>query len=518
MSTAVRSTTIALAVVLAAGAGYWAARSRHTATSVEHAGHDPAIAPAGTGTGGKRGILYYRNPMGFDTSPVPKKDAMGMDYIPVYADEKADDGEVVAVSAARVQTMGVRIAEVELRTVDAAIRASGRIAIDERNQAVIAPRFEGWIERLHVQAVGDRVEKGQPLFTTYSPELQSTGEELRVAERLASQSAASDPLASESARRLADATRIRLRNLEVAGQVGARQVLHAPLSGVVLEKEAVQGRRFMPGDVLFRIADLSKVWIIADIHEADLAHVHAGQGAQITLDAFPGRSFNGRIGYLYPTLNADTRTTPARIELDNPEGLLRPGMFASITLAVGDVTPKTVVPTSAIIDDGRHQIVLRALGDGRFKPRPVTLGQRGRDVVEVLQGVSPGDRVVVSANFLIDSESQLRAALADMIDPTAESHAYGSNTHSYEAEGTLVAVDLQAGRVTLTHDGVPALQWPAMSTDFKFSDPDLVKNIGTGTAVRFAFRAGKPGEYIVTRIEPVATGMPVPATRGHQGH
>jgi Cu(I)/Ag(I) efflux system membrane fusion protein len=206
----------------------------------------------------------------------------------------------------------------KLRAVDSAVRASGRIELDERRQVVVAPRFEGWIERLHVNAVGDPVKKGQPLFTAYSPELQSTGEELRIAERLASQSAAHDPLASESARRLAEATRARLRNLQVAGQAGARQVFHAPASGVVLEKEAIEGGRFMPGEALFRIADLSKVWIIADVFEQDLARVQVGQSAQVTLDAYPGRSFAARVDYLYPTLDAATRSTRVRLELDNP--------------------------------------------------------------------------------------------------------------------------------------------------------------------------------------------------------
>ncbi|HNB47531.1 MAG TPA: efflux RND transporter periplasmic adaptor subunit, partial [Burkholderiaceae bacterium] len=267
MSAAVRMTTIAIAVAIAAGAGYWFAQVQHAATPAAPLGAanaTAAAAPAAPAAAaeGERKILYYRNPMGLpDTSPVPKKDSMGMDYIPVYADDKPDDSGTVVVSPARIQTLGVKTAAVELRAVDSAVRASGRIEIDERTQVVVAPRFEGWIERLHVNAVGDPVKKGQPLFTAYSPELQSTGEELRIAERLARQSATEDPVASESARRLAEATRARLRNLEVAGQAGARQVFHAPVSGVVLEKEAIQGGRFMPGEALFRIADLSKVWI-----------------------------------------------------------------------------------------------------------------------------------------------------------------------------------------------------------------------------------------------------------------
>jgi Cu(I)/Ag(I) efflux system membrane fusion protein len=514
-------TTIAAAVAIAAGAGYWFAQMQHAETPAAQAGKvsaGQASAPAGPGVEGERKILYYRNPMGLpDTSPVPKKDSMGMDYTPVFADDKPDDSGTVAVSAARIQTLGVKTALVEIRAVDDALRASGRIEIDERSQVVVAPRFEGWIERLHVNAVGDRVKKGQPLFTAYSPELQSTGEELRIAERLASQSAAHDPLASESARRLAEATRARLHNLQVAGQAGARQVFHAPASGVVLDKMAIEGGRFMPGEALFRIADLSKVWIIADVYEQDLARVRVGQGAQVTLDAYPGRSFEARVGYLYPTLDAATRSTRVRLELNNSEGVLRPGMFAQVTLAVGDASPKTVVPTSAVIDDGERRVVLLALGEGRFKPQPVKLGQRGRDVVEVLEGVEAGDRVVVSANFLIDSESQLKAALSNLVEPEAGSLDHASRTR-YQAAGTLDAIDAQAGSVTMTHDEIPALSWPAMTMDFKIADLRLVKGIAPGTPVRFVFEPGKPGEYIVTGIEPVAGGAAAPAAEEHGGH
>jgi Cu(I)/Ag(I) efflux system membrane fusion protein len=504
-------TTVAVALAIAGGGGYWLARVQHGATPATPASAPGAVAAAaaegagGGSGGGERQILYYRNPMGLpDTSPVPKKDSMGMDYLPVYADDRPDDRGAVVVSPARVQTLGVRTAAVERRAVDATVRASGRVEIDERRQVVVAPRFEGWIERLHVNAVGDVVNKGQPLFTAYSPELQSAGEELRIAERLARDSAAHDPLASESARRLAEATRARLRNLQVAGQSGARQVIHAPASGVVLEKMAVEGGRFMAGEALFRIADLSRVWIIADLYEQDLARVQVGQGAQVVLDAWPGRSFAARVGYLYPTLDTATRSTRVRLELDNAEGLLRPGMFVQVALAVGDVTPKTVVPGSAIIDDGERRVVLRALGEGRFKPQAVKLGERGREWVEVLEGVEEGERVVVSANFLIDSESQLKAALANLVAPApaadAEPHAHAARLR-YDTTGTLEAIDLGTRSLTLSHAPIPELKWPRMTMDFQLADPALVEGVAPGSAVRFSFEVGEPGEYVVTRIE-----------------
>ena len=532
MSLALRMTTVAVALAIAGGAGYWLARVQHGAAPATPAGAPGAVAPAagavaegaGRGSGGgsgeafaegpaddfrsgERQILYYRNPMGLpDTSPVPKKDSMGMDYLPVYADDRPDDRGAVVVSPARVQTLGVRTAVVERRAVDATVRASGRVEIDERRQVVVAPRFEGWIERLQVNAVGDVVKKGQPLFIAYSPELQSAGEELRIAERLARDSAAHDPLASESARRLAEATRARLRNLQVAGQSGARQVFHAPASGVVLEKMAVEGGRFMAGEALFRIADLSRVWIIADLYEQDLARVQVGQDAQVVLDAWPGRSFAARVGYLYPTLDTATRSTRVRLELDNAEGLLRPGMFAQVVLAVGDATPKTVVPVSAIIDDGERRVVLRALGEGRFRPQAVKLGARGREWAEVLEGVEEGERVVVSANFLIDSESQLKAALANLMAPEADAAASANAAAPaarprYDTTGTLEAIDLETRSLTLSHAPIPELKWPRMTMDFQLADPALLQGVAPGSAVRFSFEVGEPGEYVVTRIE-----------------
>jgi len=522
----------AIAVTLALGAGYLLGR-HGPPTAMPPAGG--AAAPGANAVAqsppAARTVLYYRNPMGLaDTSPVPKKDSMGMDYIPVYADDTLDDSGTVRVSPARVQTLGVRTAVAELRTLDTSVRAVGRIELNERAVVEVAPRFEGWIEHLHVNAVGDPVRRGQPLFTVFSPELQSAGEELRIAERLQRGSAGSDPIASEAAARLADATRARLRNWEVpapagaqSGPASARQTFHSPAAGIVLEKNAVQGTRFMAGESIYRIADLSTVWVLADVFEQDLGRIRADQRARVSVDAFPGRHFEARVAYLYPTVNTATRSTPVRLELDNREGLLRPGMFAHVEIDAGSATPRITVPGSAVIDDGSRQVVLIALDEGRFKPQPVTLGQRGRDDVEVLEGLRAGDRVVVSANFLIDSESQLGAALANL--------AAGDSTEtvpSHRTQGVFEAYDPATGSVTLSHDAIPALHWPAMTMDFELAAPALAAGIAPGSAIRFEFRAGEPGEYIVTAIEPAPAASPAPpspprssgpgGTGAHEGH
>ncbi|HRO61931.1 MAG TPA: efflux RND transporter periplasmic adaptor subunit [Burkholderiaceae bacterium] len=549
--TPTRTAAYAAAFALAVGAGYWIGSGKAIfpatgpsalAQSAQAAGSTAApvdgptpgsaaagsegAAGGGSTPGGERRILYYRNPMGLpDTSPVPKKDPMGMDYIPVYADDSPNDTGVVVVSPARVQTLGVRTALVEERPLEATVRASGRVEVDERSQVDVAPRFDGWIERLHVSAVGDKVRKGQPLFSTYSPELQSAGEELRIAERLARDSEGNDAVANDSARRLAEATRGRLRNLQVAGQTSARQTFRAPANGVVLEKPAIQGARFEAGETLFRIADLSRVWIIADVYERDLGRVSVGQPAWVSLDAFPGRRFEARVAYRYPTLNAATRSTPVRLELDNREGLLQPGMFAQVEMEVGGSAPRTTVPSSAIIDDGQRQVVLLALAEGRFQPRAVRLGERGVDAIEVLEGLEPGDRVVVSANFLIDSESQLRAALANLTDSgtgqtdsdTRAGGAQPGEGATHRAQGSFDAIDRATGSATITHGEIASLKWPAMTMDFMLADPALADGIAPGTAVRFEFREGAPGEFVITRIERQPAGS-ASGAHGHEGH
>lgn len=493
---------LGLVVVLAAAAGgYWMGQS-----------HVPAV-PGDTATEagtGERRILYYRNPMGLpDTSPVPKKDSMGMDYVPVYADEATDDAGVVVVSPARIQTLGVTTALVDHAVLDEALRAVGRVEVDERRIAEIAPRFEGWIEKLYVSATGDPVRRGQPLFTVYSPELVSARKELAIAENLKLDAPGADPDARTAARRLEQATRERLRNWGVNDAGGAHQTFRSPVAGVVLDKTAVEGMRFMPGTSVFRVADLSRVWVIADVYEQDLERVRVGQRAQVTIDALPDRQFEARVTYLYPTLNAPTRTTPVRLELDNRDGLLRPGMFAHVDLATGGNTPRLVVPTSAVIDTGMRQIVLLALDGGRFKPQPVTLGLRGRDRVEVREGLEAGQRVVVSANFLIDAESNLKAALDGFgAGEAGDGHAPGAAAAPlrHRAVGKLDSIDVSAGSVTVTHEPIAELKWPAMTMDFNLASPHLLHGYSPGDAIRFEFEERAPGDYTIVDVKPADAG------------
>lgn len=498
-----------VAIAVAAAGGYWAGRG---AQRTPAAGTDVAAAgEAAPAQGrGERKILYYRNPMGLpDTSPVPKKDSMGMDYIPVYEGDEPDDTGVVKVSPARLQTLGVKTARAETAVVDAAVRAVGRVEVDERRIHDVAPRFEGWIERLFVSATGDPVKKGQPLLSMYSPELVSAQQELQIAERLSSSVGAGDAAAQAGAERLALAARERLRNWQVAPGKGeaARVTLSSPVTGVVLEKRAVEGMRFAPGTAIYRIADLSSVWVLAEVYEQDLARIEVGASAQLSLDAYPGRSFEARVAYIYPTLNAATRTTLVRLELSNPEGLLRPGMFAHVELATAGRRPQVTVPRSAVIDSGERQVVLVVQGEGRFTPQAVKLGQRGSERVEVLDGLAEGDEVVVAANFLIDAESNLKAALAAFVAPQAAAKVY-------EATGRIESIDLSSNSVSMTHDPIPDLQWPAMTMDFGLDNAEVTAGILPGEPIWFAFEDRGDGEFVITRIQK----MDGAHAAGHGGH
>ncbi len=397
-----------LALAAASGGGYWLG-TRQTAPV---AAQPVAAAPAAPE---QKKILYYRNPMGLpDTSPVPKQDEMGMDYVPVYAGE--DDGSgAFTLSTEKMQKLGVTTEVASLRELGDTLRAVGRVEADERRQFTIAPKFDGWVEKLHVNSTGQVVAAGQALFEVYSPELVSTQREYALAQQGAARLQQADADTRRDMQQLAAASLARLKNWDVAPNGEARTVtFRAPVNGIVMEKKAVQGMRFGAGEALYQIADLSQVWVLADVPEQAAGRVRVGQAATVSVSAYPGVSFTGKVGYVYPTLNPATRTLPVRIELPNPKGQLKPGLFADVALQSQSGGKVLAVPDSAIIDSGAQQVVLVQPVPGHFEARQVKLGQRGDHYVQVLEGVGAGEPVITSANFLIDAESNLRAALSKM--------------------------------------------------------------------------------------------------------
>jgi Cu(I)/Ag(I) efflux system membrane fusion protein len=493
------TTLIVAAIALAAGgfAGYRLALPKPEAVA-------QPVAVDGQKTARK--LLYYRNPMGLpDTSQVPKKDPMGMDYLPVYEGED-ETGSGFRISAEKIQKLGVKSAPAKLQVLDKTVRASGRIEVDESRTYTVTAKFEGYIERLYVNTSGQPVGRGQPLFEVYSPELVSAQREYAIAAQGVGQLSEAGGEAQGAMKQLAESSLQRLKNWDISeeqvktlaksGETKRTLTFRSPVAGVVTEKKAVQGMRFMPGETLFQIADTSTVWVQADVFEQDIAAVNIGQKAKIRINAYPGEVFEGRIAYVYPTLKAETRTVPVRIELANPKGKLKPAMFADVDIPVAGATAVVTVPNSAVIDSGSRQVVIVQLGDGRFEPRLVKLGQRGGDFVQVLEGVKEGELVVTAANFLIDAESNLKAALGGM----QKAEAAKSAPVGHKAEGTLNGIDLAAGSVTISHGPVPSLNWPSMKMDFVLANPAQVSGIAPGTGVVIEFVERGQGEWVITSL------------------
>lgn len=393
-------------------------------------GDENTSRPEGASPQKGKKVLYYRNPMGLpDTSSVPKKDSMGMDYIPVYEGDDADEGKTIKISVDRIQKLGVETASVEHRSLHRTIRAVGTVQADEKRLFIFNTKFEGWIEKLRVNATGEAVQRGEPLMEVYAPELVVAEQEYLLAWHALQGMKGASAETRAQAKQLADASLRRLQNwdisedqlkeLENTGRTSRTLTLRAPVDGVVLEKAAVEGMRFMPGEQLYRIGDLTTVWLIADVFEQDLGAVKKGQSAKVTVNAYPGTTFSGKVDFVYPTVSHDTRTGKVRILVPNADQRLKPGMYANVALdAATDDKPVLAIPESAVIDSGTKQSVLVDRGQGRFEPREVKLGEHADGFYEVRSGLADNERVVTSANFLIDAESNLRAAFNSFAPPT----------------------------------------------------------------------------------------------------
>jgi len=369
----------------------------------------PKEPPLAAGGGSKK-LLYYRNPMGLlDTSPVPKKDWMGMDYIPVHEGEEDEPG-TVKVSVAKLQNAGVRSEPAAMRRLVRPIRAPGVAKPDERTLLTVALRADSFIEKLYVNETGRHVKKGEPLFRIYSPDM------VRVQVDYSISAGATGNRDEKGALR-------RLQNLQLPEAVlseirRTREPVisfdwPSPVSGVVMQKKAIEGMMMRAGDEMLRLADLSSIWVIADVPERDIAQVHVGAKAKASFRAFPNEVFDGRVTFILHELEMATRTAKVRIEVANPDHRIKHEMFADVEINAGDgEAERLTVPNSALIDSGNRQVVIVDRGNGRFEPRAVKVGLRGDGHVEIAEGIKDGENVVVAANFLIDAESNLKAALS----------------------------------------------------------------------------------------------------------
>ncbi len=412
------------AALLGAGAGYWGGR-----IGLETGAPGEDATSAGEADSEKRRPLFYRSPMNPSvTSPVPAKDAMGMDYIPVYAgDEKRDQpAGTVRIDPVVSQNIGVRTATAEKVDLARDVRAVGRIGFDEEHLARLHPKVAGWVERLRIDKTGERVHKDDILMDIYSPELVASEEEYLLA--LKNQRMLADsPFAEirQGARELAQSARERLRlfdvpahqirELEESGRAHKQMHIHSPFDGVVIKVGAREGQYITPQTELYHIADLSTVWVYVDVFEDDLPWVNVGDQAEIRVAAVPGRRFKGKITYIYPYLEARTRTVKVRMVFPNPDGLLKPEMFAEVSIQASRRRGAIVVPTEAVIRSGTREQLFVIDRDGSFVPRPVVLGVSSGGMTQILEGIAAGERVLTSAQFLIDSESKLNEATAKML-------------------------------------------------------------------------------------------------------
>jgi Cu(I)/Ag(I) efflux system membrane fusion protein len=395
-----------------------------------HGAARPAGEPA-------RKIAFYRSPMDpRQTSPAPRKDEMGMDYVPVYEDEVAGAPPVaglatVEIDPARQQLIGLKTSEVVWGDVGGAWRTVGRVAIDETRVRHINLKVAGFVERIYVDFIGKKVRRGDPLFSIYSPELLAAQEEyllaLRTRGALARGPGAAaggvagiavddgEALVSAARRKLAlwDVPAEEIDRIARSGEPEKTLTLYSPVAGVVTRKDVVEGMKLDAGAMPYEIVDLSSVWVLADVYESELRFVREGMPATLKLNAFPNREFAGKVMFIDPLLNPQTRTVKLRLTFANPDGELRPEMFGEVVLR-GTPHQGLRIPPDAIIDSGIDKVVFAAVGEGKFAPRKVRLGEADATYVEVITGLRQGERVVSRANFLIDSESRLRASLAEL--------------------------------------------------------------------------------------------------------
>lgn len=367
-----------------------------------------------------RKILYYKSTMiAGEASPNPGKDSMGMDMVPVYANEAAAaSSSAIAIDPATIQLMNIQTTEIERGPLRHTIRTVGMIDYNETALADVTTKFKGWIEKLDVDATGELVHQGEPLFEIYSPELYSA-----EAEYLAVLDSTNDPDSTV----LRDAALEKLKFFDISDeQIAAleksrspRKTLEilAPADGFVIEKNIVQGQMVDAGMTLYRLADLDIIWVYAQVYEQDLPYVQLGQKAGITLSYLPGRTFQGRVTCIYPTVDEKTRTARVRLEFENPGYFLKPGMFVSAQIVAKLDPSALLVPDSAVLRSGERNTVFVALPGGKFDPRTVTLGLASEnDEDQVLNGLEAGERVVTSGEFMLDSESQLREAIQKMTE------------------------------------------------------------------------------------------------------
>jgi len=464
-----RNLILALAAVSLLGAAgyglYWVGMNR----GMKITELTPGTAPAGGGSeqtvAGDRKILYWHDPMapGQKFDKPGKSPFMDMQLVPVYADGNGDAGSVT-ISPRVQQNLGVRTAEVTTGTLAAAVEAVGTVAFNERDQAVVQARSNGFVEKLHVRAPLDAVRKDQPLAELYVPEWVAAQEEYLSVRRMTGTRLEALVDGARQRMRLVGMTEQQIRLVETTGKIHSRLTVSAPISGVVAELGAREGMAVMAGATLFRINGLDTVWVNAEVREAQASEVRPGNLVEARTSAVPGTTFKGRVNAILPEVNPATRTLKARVELANPNGKLVPGMFATVNFAPAARKEALLVPTEAVIRTGNRSVVIVAQGDGKFAPVDVEIGIESEGRTEIRNGLEAGQKVVVSGQFLIDSEASLRGTTTRMGDaPVPDGDMADAPTHSGEGRVERIGKD----EVTLSDGPIPSREWGPMTMGFR---------------------------------------------------
>jgi membrane fusion protein, copper/silver efflux system len=492
------------------GGGYWYAMQRMgsmTAPQPAAAADSGAPAEAGKTPADERKPLYWHDPM----VPGPKFDKPGpspfmdMQLVPVYADAGADQGSVT-ISPRTTQNLGIRTVEVTMGRMNTGLTTVGAVSINERTMVTVQSRVSGYIEKLHVRAQYDGVARGQPLAEIYSPEWLAAQEEYLALKRSA-QTGVSD-LAQAARQRLSllGIDEAQIKRIEQNGKADARVTLSAPVGGLVWELGARDGMAVNPGLTLFRLVSLDSVWINAEIPETDAALIKPGATVTARTAAFPEQDFRGKVALLLPDVNATTRTIKARIVIANPGNRLKPGMFATLSFASTD-KPALMVPSEAVIHTGTRAVAIVAEGKGKFRPVDIETGRDSGGMTEIRKGLTAGQRVVASGQFLIDSEASLKSTLS-RLESAAETPANDPPGGGHVGAAQVNSVDSAAGKLDITHGPIPSLQWPEMTMGFRVEDKTLLRGLKAGDRINFEMR-GEPdrdGNYIITRIQPDSSG------------
>lgn len=439
-----------------------------------------------------REILYWVAPM----DPNYRRDKsgkspMGMELVPVYADANSGDGSGVTIAPEVVQNMGVRTAVAERTHLWRNIDTVGYVDYDESKVSHIHLRTEGWIENLVVQSEGERVTRGQRLFDLYSPELVNAQEEFVQALNIGNQG-----LLRASRNRLAalGIPASQITRLEKTRQPSQTIPIYASQDGVVASLPVRDGMYIKPATRIMTLADLSSVWLLAEIFERQADWVKVGQPAEVTLAFLPGRTWKGKVEYIYPSLDPITRTLKARLRFSNPDEALKPNMFANVKIYGGPKNDVVVIPIEALIRTGHEERVIIARGQGRFEPRRVRAGIESGEWVEIIEGVEPGETVVISGQFLIDSEANLKASMMRMteIDTSDEEQPVRRAT----GHGVIKALMPDKGMIDLAHEAIPALDWPPMQMEFRLDVSASLEGLQVGDEIAFDLTEHSDGFHI----------------------